>query len=67
MTTINDLKCLYKTQAEVRLSRGNTERPFDDVNCFYCQEYYSAIMCPHHVDRKHLREFKRLDLRIQIQ
>ena len=65
MINLDDIKCLYKVQAERKLALGDTRKPWDDVDCFYCTEFYSAILCPHYINRVHLQEFKKFDIRTQ--
>lgn len=62
---MNELTCLYYIGFQKRLELGITEEQFDDVSCSLCyRERQSAILCPHYTNKRHLEEFKRLDIRI---
>jgi hypothetical protein len=58
---LDALKCCYKSKIEKESLMGMIEvNPFNDVDCKTCQTYYSAILCEHYINYKHIEEFQRI-------
>jgi hypothetical protein len=56
--------CLYYLGYQKRLEQGQTELPFNDVDCGKCTlERMSIIVCGHFINRKHMKDFQRYDIR----
>lgn len=55
--------CLHYIGYQKRLEQGETEKPFEDADCSSCSlEKMSAVCCPHFINKRHLIEFRRLEL-----